>query len=370
MDTKDKFKLEVIAGMEAMNNEVSKLYYLEDIYISDWTRKGELIITTAIASTQEGWLRTFVESLLPFEPSGIVINVGGYISSIPKDIVDYCNEKTVPLLIFPWEIFLQDLMQEMTNRIFTAEQLANNMSNAALNAIFTPESKAEYQPCFERNGYGSFTAFTVAIIGLTDFEDKAKCEFVIRMSQSFAHKMIGVILEEVIILVFCQVKVDRIKTIIEEVATGFAKRYKDEKLWAGVGNTVKTYFELHESFNKAKVSRKYATKTHKNVVTFHDMGIEGILSTCDIQLMREYVDKKLGVLIEYDNKCHSDFMNTLEVFIKCSGNASEVAKEMFLHRNTVNYRIKKIKEILGNPLDSMKDMVEYQMAFYINNLLD
>lgn len=77
--TKVRFKLSVLAANDFMDREVSRLYYMEDTKISGWTRHGELIVSTLMTYHTECRLKEFIDSFLPYDPPGIMINLGGYI---------------------------------------------------------------------------------------------------------------------------------------------------------------------------------------------------------------------------------------------------------------------------------------------------
>lgn len=366
--TKEQFKLQLLVGGDAMTNEVMRLYYIEDIFISDWTRPGELLITTAMQVTREkGWLRRFVDSVLPYRPSGIMINTGGYLDEVPEDVVAYCDELHIPLLTFPWETVLQDIMQDFTNRIFEAEQREGNVSRAFLNAIFTPESSGEYRQCLEKNGYGQYDRFLVAAVELPEEEQERKS--FTRAVLNLWDKTVIVEHEQELILVFCELEADKTGKILEEASEEWKKRFPDQDFWIGIGIETDCYQQVCDSYQKAKLCRDYGRKNGQQIVSFENMGVMGLLAACEKKLLEKYAESKLGFLEEYDRKNQCDYMKTLESFLANGGNAAEVAKELYVHRNTVNYRIKKIKEMLGEDFSDMNTIVEYQIACYIRKLL-
>ncbi len=63
--------------------------------------------------------------------------------------------------------------------------------------------------------------------------------------------------------------------------------------------------------------------------------------------LEAYVHDTLGKLTDYDEKHHADSLSFLETWIRYSGNVPKITEELYLHRNTVHYRINKVKEILG-----------------------
>ena len=55
----------------------------------------------------------------------------------------------------------------------------------------------------------------------------------------------------------------------------------------------------------------------------------------------------LAPLVAYDRERNSDLVRTLKVFFECSENASEAADRLFLHRNSVPYRLERVRELTG-----------------------
>lgn len=55
----------------------------------------------------------------------------------------------------------------------------------------------------------------------------------------------------------------------------------------------------------------------------------------------------LHPLVAYDAERGSDLVRTLAVFFECSENASEAADRLFLHRNSVPYRLERVRELTG-----------------------
>ncbi|WP_296877139.1 helix-turn-helix domain-containing protein [Thomasclavelia sp.] len=46
-----------------------------------------------------------------------------------------------------------------------------------------------------------------------------------------------------------------------------------------------------------------------------------------------------------------------------------MAKKLYMHRNTINYRMNKIKELLNCDFENFEDKMEYMLAFYIKNII-
>ncbi len=55
----------------------------------------------------------------------------------------------------------------------------------------------------------------------------------------------------------------------------------------------------------------------------------------------------LAPLLAYDDERGTDLAHTLVVFVQLDGNAAATAETLFLHRNSVAYRLQRIEEVCG-----------------------
>lgn len=105
-------------------------------------------------------------------------------------------------------------------------------------------------------------------------------------------------------------------------------------------------------------------KKTKRVLCFKELGVYTLISHIDNQkLLDQYVETYLGKLIQADEIHKGNLCGTLECYLNC--NAKQTAEEMFVHRNTMNYRLKKISEILGCNLEELEECLELKLAFEI-----
>jgi len=60
---------------------------------------------------------------------------------------------------------------------------------------------------------------------------------------------------------------------------------------------------------------------------------------------------------------------TLEAFFEQKGNLSQTAKVLFIHRNTLSYRLKQISEITGFDLKNCDTALSVQLALKIYRMM-
>lgn len=77
--------------------------------------------------------------------------------------------------------------------------------------------------------------------------------------------------------------------------------------------------------------------------------------------IRGFVERVLGPL-ETERERHEDLAQTLEAYLDAHGSLNEVARRLFLHRNTVRQRLRRIAEVTGADLDDADARLALQLA--------
>ncbi len=93
------------------------------------------------------------------------------------------------------------------------------------------------------------------------------------------------------------------------------------------------------------------------------MGVE------DRDIMVDYYEHTLKPLAEYDNINGSDLCLTLRTYLKNNGSVKDTADELFVHRNTINYKLNKIEELLGVEMSSTQARTELTLALALQDIL-
>ena len=102
---------------------------------------------------------------------------------------------------------------------------------------------------------------------------------------------------------------------------------------------------------------------------FSEMGIYRLLySVPDKELLNQLSVVPLSPLIAYDIQHVSNYVQTLEFFLKYDGSIQAVAEELFIHRNTVQYRMNNIRQLLGSSLTSEQEKLPYRIACLIQHM--
>lgn len=88
---------------------------------------------------------------------------------------------------------------------------------------------------------------------------------------------------------------------------------------------------------------------------------ELLLQISRLPEVQSYIEERFRNLVEYDQKHEARLLWTLEELMQNNGSRKETAEKLFLHRNTMAYRVKKIEEILGCSLGDPR--IVQELAF-------
>ena len=140
----------------------------------------------------------------------------------------------------------------------------------------------------------------------------------------------------------------------------------------GVSSVFRSLADFPDYLEYARMACEIANKLgHKEIVHQYDQyQFFHILSTCqDEKLLRAYVHPAFDILREYDLANDSALLMTLQAYIENGLNAKETAAELYLHRNTVNYRLNKIRELTDVNFENLETVFRLSCSFRINELL-
>jgi len=169
------------------------------------------------------------------------------------------------------------------------------------------------------------------------------------------------------------ISVSDTKQFANELHEILVKNIKETTFLIGIGQQYKTINLLHKSFAEAnEVIRLMQQESKKNEVShFEDYSVYHLLdSNIKGAELEDFFKKCLGELYDYDKIHGTSYMTTLEYYFMYNLNASETSKEMYIHRNTLIYRIEKIKEILNTDMKNSEELLRIQIALKIFRIIN
>jgi len=147
--------------------------------------------------------------------------------------------------------------------------------------------------------------------------------------------------------------------------------YPDMALTIGIGEIQKGLKGFGESFQQAWeaiTASRCRNGSYKEIIHFRDLGIFQLLSEQSGQKRAtEYIATTIGKLISYDNEKGTNYLDTLDVILKCA-NLKEAAQMLFLHHNTLVFRKRRIEEMLGVSINDFETKLTLASAIKLYRL--
>jgi hypothetical protein len=123
---------------------------------------------------------------------------------------------------------------------------------------------------------------------------------------------------------------------------------------------------LHEAQSARRLAAMRAAPSAVSVVASDEVAShELLLASVPGSVLRSFRERLLGPLADYDERHHAELLPTLREFLACSGSWNACAATMYVHVNTVRYRIRRIEELTGRDLSSLDDQVDFFLALQI-----
>lgn len=129
---------------------------------------------------------------------------------------------------------------------------------------------------------------------------------------------------------------------------------------------------IYPCYCQAMMALEIGSKLHpkEHCYSFlRDQIYHSIINHYTHQELQQIYDNYLGKLERYDIKNQSDLLNTLITYLDCSRNVSQAAKMMFIHRNTMFYRLEQISDLLEIDLNDCNTIYLLQTSIYIRQIL-
>jgi DNA-binding PucR family transcriptional regulator len=123
---------------------------------------------------------------------------------------------------------------------------------------------------------------------------------------------------------------------------------------------------LHEAGSARRLAALRADTGAVSVLSSDQVAShELLLATVPPGVLRSFRERMLDPLLDYDASHRAELLPTLREFLACSGSWNACAARMYVHVNTVRYRIRRIEELTGRDLSSLDDQVDFFLALRI-----
>lgn len=371
-------EVELLAGAGGLGRAVRWVHIVENTEISTFLEGGEIVFTTGVALEKETDLFDTVKGIIANGASAIFINIGPYIKEIDGEIIAFCEERQIPLFQVPWKVHMAEIMRKFCLMITLEDKRQLEISSAVKNAVLFPDQPELYVPHLESYGLHVNDSYHVMLIAVPwQKEEKHEIyeKILLRQIENYISQMEWMCtvteLESYILLLFSgtQYTEEVLEKCTENLIENCLQLKNQKKAEIGIGQPTKNMYCIARSFREAKSVIDLARMNMQDTIFYSRLGLYKLLfGITDREVVRSYVRETIGVLLDYDKMNGNNLTEVLRVYLKHNGSVKEAAEEMFVHRNTINYKIHRIGELLGCSLTEYEVCARLNMALKLYDI--
>lgn len=142
-------------------------------------------------------------------------------------------------------------------------------------------------------------------------------------------------------------------------------------LYISLGRYNDSIKDISASYREAQTAITLAEQLHwsNRLISYDQMGIYRFLaSVCDQPAAEILIETYIEPLVRYDKRYSTTYIETIKAVVNSGWNLKIAAANLYIHYNTIKYRIKKIGDLLGVGLDSHEMQLCVEVAYRLFEL--
>lgn len=378
--------IKIIAGHQGLDKPVEYVNVMDTSNIADWLKGKELLLICGAFKSDLNIYKNIIKIAANKNVTAIGTKFAKCFEHIPTEMINQANEYNLPLLDIPAEFSWTDIMAPVYDAIIRKKTKAMERHDFLYDLLYgNIQSKELIVNKGENFGLNFNPFYSIAIYSINKKGMEDNVNF-------FNSKDVANMLDKIEYLTnknnFNCVSIRKNHSLITMFpantinnVTEFKKfisnilpliDYNDNTLLISVGiSGIYPIEKIHVAYKEALDAVKLSgmTKSNCNITDFNKLGLYRLLASIDNDKETwDFLSKTIVPLIRYDKENLTKYVSTLEAFLEYG--IKEGSKTLYIHPNTLRYRLKKIEEITGKSLDDYNDSLDLQIGLKLNDLLN
>jgi len=366
----------VVAGEKGLDRIVSYIDILEVPDAINWLRGEELILTTGYAIKDRPDIQqNLICELAKLNAAGIIIKLNRFLKDIPGMMIEKANKLNLPIIQIPADIPYIEITHPLLKEILVrqnAERRVNETLKELLNCDYNDADKIKSKL---KSINSNFPVNAPIVLAIVSYNHASRLKKILKIPEIRNDSKIvsGEIDGNLVIIYAINISPVWKKEIEEALFYPDAIKEVNNDVVCIVSKFIKNLSELQTEYIRLNDALKIINKLpiDKRISYFYNDIVHYIflnkISSSDIA--KDFVEYVMEPFRNVSDKDRNILINTLCAFAKNDGNISRTSRCCFMHRNTLIYRINKLKDILNNSLDSPDELYKYNLALTLYNLI-
>lgn len=373
----------VVAGHKGLDKNIRYVTVMEVPNIVKWLKGDDLLITSLYSIKDDIEKQcNLIRELSKSSCSCVAIKVGEYVDKIPEELKRIADECELPLIEIPYDLIYIDIIMSVMNLIFEERDSDSIVQKYIKDIIF--DIYEDEKIMMEKGkllgidvNRDWFLAITLSFnedeeidenhVGSLKRVAKGISKYATNNNEFELNPYIST--DKSVSIIFQSQSKDSIEKMLpyieKECLIQVDKYLKNKKVFIGIG-TIETNINgiKNSYFNSVKaIESGQIFKEENKIFYYKDMEMFCILN----EVIGESRESLNNIVLKNVND--KELLNTLIKYYECNANLDETAAKLFVHKNTVKYRLQKIKEITGLDVKVHEDSFKLYLAVIANKML-
>ena len=376
METVSDYKVNLVAGKDGIGNIIEWFQIVENNLAMTHVNNNELVFCSGEDMNDEAVFVRFIEELIARQSSGLVIMQGHYLTEISDVVKNLCNIQRFPLMVLASSVNMSTITKLLSIQLLESEKINRQLFSAMKNAISFPKKLDGYVPTLVQSGFKKNEPYAVSIVKMKHREliTSSESQWLVKSMEAqllkAGDKSFVLTMDDIYVFVFSNYSEEEMREIMLKMI--MLLRMKEYQFYVGSSINHSDVEQLTNAYVQAKkvVNLSEHNGWENQLVQYRELDIyQLLLAIDDKNTMKQYYDAKLGVLEKHDQNNGSDYLEFLKVYLNSNCNINDTADKLFIHRNTVVYKIKKINELLDCDLSELEVRVKLFLAIMLQNII-
>lgn len=382
--------MRLIAGERGLHRVVSWTYMVQTRPYADHMNQGNfaLIVVDYVRFDLEEAARS-MEELNELGISGLAVSVVDDREAVPENMIRRANELELPLFFVRWEgASFVDIAQSIGSLIIQTGMENKKTGDYLYNLLFGYEINEKYvEKISGQFGLDFSRPYRVGVIvidrkyGVNLEQDEHVYEYYADCMNREVNSMKGSFMFMRFLNKFVLLFEARENKEIEHQLERLLGRLDEQPQFKGVirstcilGAAYQDPRNFGQSYQEAKnlIAKKDILPNPKNkkVLSASSMGIyKYMFNSGNQEEILNYCNEKLRILEEYDHANGTFLQDTLLAYYMNGFSVGKTAEALFIHRNSLQYRINKMEELLGMELNDYMEYLNLLNCILIKRLM-
>lgn len=361
--------IKVLAGMGGLENRVGTVTVMEVPETTRYLRGEDFLITSLYSVGNDAEKQCeLVRSLLETKSACLAIKLGKYAERLSDEMLEIANQNEFPILFIPPDMTYIQIIMSVMNSILTEKSMEPILEKFVQDVIFETYSDERLMVERARILDINLTAnvFQVIIIQFTGDDmipepQQKILKFMTRQLLSYIRELSRIetassltLKNHAVLLLEGQSKEDLDesgKYLKEELIKRMKHGFPGSVWRMGMGCMDGGLTGIRRSYTTARkaIETGLLLMENEDIYCYEELKLYCQLREMLMHNPVSFYEEGLG---QIENEA---LIQTLEMYYACDCNLDQTAQAMFTHKNTVKYRIKKIKELTGLDVKRQED---------------